>query len=141
MTDIINRAFRELDFGLNPLDEETGVSSNSVNGFSTEFVLDRDRNVLAARSRIVTVNDFYKRHAGQFMRGVLMLNRDGMLPSGFRVGLDMVDFTVDLIFETDLSAVSEENLPVALGNMIRNLIYFSGQVRQKLSEDYDRLDG
>lgn len=135
----INELLLKCGIKINPLDSDTLVSENDLNGLHIVVSWNPEEMTLAAKSNILAIDDFYDSIFQKFQKNILQLNSLDYLPEDFRIGVSLIDTAVQIkgLAKIDPNADGED---ARIARLIKAVIYYGLESRKRLIEEYYQLD-
>lgn len=134
----INELLSECGISLKPIDSETSLSENDLNGLHVVISWNDEKKILTIRSNLLAIDDFYDSRMQLFQKYVLQLNSLDFLPEGCRLGISMTDLAVQIRGSVKLD-LNLEGEGEKIAHMIKAVIYFGHESIKMLVEEYERI--
>ncbi len=138
MREFINKVFAELDIGLRPLDPETLESANTMSGLNIVLRADPGAMTLEGRCDLLALDDICDPRFPEFQKHILRLNDLDFLPGDFRIGVSLVDLTVQMKGVLSVNP-GDSGTGGRIMHMLKSMVFYGTVSRDRLLSSYDEL--
>ncbi len=134
----VNELLLKSSIKINPIDSETFVSENDLNGLHIVISWNPEEMTLTVKSNILAIDDLYDSVFQKFQKNILLLNSLDYLPEDFRIGISLIDTAVQIKCASRIDQYSDGE-SAKISHMIKAVIYYGLESKKKLIEEYYQL--